>query len=338
MKVLFVVSGNNKYYDVAPFIKSQGDSLVAEGIDLSYFGVKGRGAMNYLKNVGRLRKHLRENQYDLIHAHYSFCGWVAVLTGTRLPIVLSLMGDDATGTFSGKNRIRLKSRLLLALAWFIQLFVDGIISKSPNIESFVYRKKISHLIPNGVRLDQFKIEPNGYREKLGLRKDKQYVLFLGNKADDNKNYQLAADATQLIDRPNVELINPFRIDHDQVVEYLNSADVFVLCSFSEGSPNVVKEAMACNCPVVVTDVGDTAWVVGNTDGCYVGSFEPAGFAEKITLALDFARVKGRTKGRERLVELGLDAQQIASRIIDVYRSLVKTEDQPAPSFRRKQPV
>lgn len=335
MKVLFVVSGNNKHYDVAPFIKSQGDSLVAEGIELSYFGIKGKG-LNYLKNVGPLKKHLRENQYDVIHAHYSFCGWVAVLTGTRLPIVLSLMGDDATGTFAGDNKIRLKSRILQFLAWAIQPFVDAIISKSPNIESFVYTKNKSHLIPNGVRLDQFAIEKKGYREKLGLSPDKKYVLFLGNKADRNKNYALAEAATQLLDRPDVELINPFRITHDQVVEYLNSVDVFVLCSFSEGSPNVVKEAMALNCPVVVTNVGDTAWVVGDTEGCYVGSFDPADFAKKISLALQFAEKKGRTKGRDRLVELGLDARQIAFRIIGVYKQLLKNANQTAQSLQSNQ--
>jgi hypothetical protein len=322
MRVLFVVSGNNKHYDIAPFIKSQGDSLVEAGVEVSYYCIKGKGAWNYLKNVGELKRQIKDGKIDLIHAHYSFCGWVAVLTGTKLPIVLSLMGDDATGTFKGQNKIQVKSRLLVLLAWGIQFFVDAIVSKSPNIESIVHRKRISYLIPNGVRLDQFNNNVNGYRVKLGLSENIQYVLFLGNKADVNKNFALAEKSVEMLGRPDVKLINPFRINHDQVVEYLNSVDVFLLCSFSEGSPNVVKEAMACNCPMVVTNVGDTAWLVGKLEGCYVATFDPADFAQKISFALEFAKEKKRTHGRERLVELGLDSQQIASRIINVYNQLL----------------
>lgn len=336
MKVLFVVSGNNKHYEVAPFIQSQGESLRAAGVELDYFGIKGRG-LKYLNNVGRLRRQLRENHYDVIHAHYSFCGWIPLLTGTRRPIVLSLMGDDATGTFAGVNKITFKSRVLMFLAWAIQPFMDAIISKSPNIESFVYQKKKSHLVPNGVRLEQFSLfDRKTLREKLGMHPDKKYVLFLGNKADPNKNYALAADAVATLNRPDVELINPFRITHDQVVEYLNAADVFVLCSFSEGSPNVVKEAMACNCPAVVTDVGDAAWVVSETEGCHVGSFEPADFAQKIALSLQYALEKGRTNGRERLLALGLDAESIAHKIIDIYKSLLKTNKQTQPTLQSEQ--
>ena len=328
MKVLFVVSGNNKHYDIAPFIRRQGDSLIAEGIELYYFEIKGRGALGYLKNVRRLKKNIHVNHYDIVHAHYSFCGWVAVLTGTRLPIVLSLMGDDATGTYIGENKIGLKSRFLTYLTWTIQPLVDAIICKSANIESIVYRKKISQIIPNGVWLDQFIPDKNGFRDKLGLQADKRYILFLGDKADIRKNYRLTAAAVEILGRSDIELISPFHINHTQVVEYLNSVDVFVLCSFSEGSPNAVKEAMACNCPMVVTNVGDTAWLIGNTEGCYMASFDPADFAEKLSLALMFAEKKGRTKGRERLVELGLDAKQTAARIKKVYQKLLNKNQHP----------
>jgi teichuronic acid biosynthesis glycosyltransferase TuaC len=323
MKTLFVVSGNSQFYDVAPFIKAQGDSLKAEGLDLDYFLIKGKGARNYLANIGRLKRQLRENRYDLIHAHYSFCGWVAVLAAGRLPVVLSLMGDDATGTFSGQNRISLKSRALLLLGRLIQPFTAAIISKSPNIESFVYRKKISHLIPNGVKLDQFvEYDRAALRETLGMKKDKQYIVFLGNPKDPNKNYALAQSAHALLKRPNVELLSPFRLTHDEVAQYLNAADVFVMCSFSEGSPNVVKEAMALNCPMVVTPAGDAAWVAGDEPGCFVGGFDPADFAAKLAEALDWTTANGRTAGRRRLIALGLDATSVARRILGVYETVL----------------
>ena len=81
--------------------------------------------------------------------------------------------------------------------------------------------------------------------------------------------------------------------------------------------------MACNCPIVSTDVGDVRWVIGNTEGCYKCSYEPGDVAEKIKMALEFARTKGRTKGRQRIIELGLDSESIAKRIVEVYESVIK---------------
>jgi teichuronic acid biosynthesis glycosyltransferase TuaC len=322
MKVLFICSGNSKYFEMAPFIKSQGDSLQEIGVSLSYFRVLGRGWWNYLKNAIKLRRYLKTHSFDLIHAHYSYCGWVAVLAAGKTPVVMSLMGDDAVGTPIDHRKITLKSRLLTFLAWSQQPFVKAIISKSDNLEKVVYRKRISHIIPNGIRLDQFKLVPEGCRNELGLRPDKQYVLFLGNPSDRNKNIDLVKAALDILGRPDVELLNPFPISHDEVMKHLNSADVFVLCSYAEGSPNVVKEAMACNCPIVATAVGDVAWVIGNTPGCHIASFDPADFAEKLDKALAFAQHEGRTQGRQRILDLGLDGKSIAQKLSAIYEKVL----------------
>lgn len=322
MKILFVSSGNSDFFKISPFIKAQGESLREKGIELAYFSIMGKGARNYYRNIRPLREHLRENSYDLIHAHYSLCGWVAILASGKIPVVLSLMGDDAQGTFNGNNSIDVKSRFLILLTLMIQPFVRAVISKSKNLEKVVYRKKESYLIPNGVMLSQFKIFKGGCREELGLEKEKKYVLFLGDPSDPNKNFALAGAAVQLLKRPDVALINVYKTSHDKVVKYLNSVDAFVLCSFGEGSPNVVKEAMSCNCPMVTTDVGDAAWIVGETQGCYVASFDPRDFAEKLASAIDYSETKGRTPGRARIIELGLDAESIAERIKEVYQNII----------------
>lgn len=323
MKVLFVCSGNSKFYDVAPFIRSQGDSLEKQGVDLTYFSVLGRGALNYLKNVSRLRKVIKENDFDVIHAHYSFCGWVAVLAFSGLPVILSIMGDDAIGTPNAEGKLTLRSRALMFLSWAIQPFVTAIISKSPNLEATVYRKKVSYLIPNGVRMDQFSFRPDGYRKELGMDLNKRYVLFMGNPTDRNKNAALVQEAMKYVTHPNVELLMPYPVSHDTVAQYLNSTDVFTLCSFSEGSPNIVKEAMTCNRPMVVTSAGDAAWVVDETPGCFVGTYDPKDFGEKVQKALEFAETEGLTKGRERILHLELDAETIAAKIIDLYNKVNK---------------
>lgn len=326
MKVLFVVSGNNQYYDVAPFIRSQGDSLTEEGVEVSYFPILGKGILNYLKNVIPLRRHLRNNRVDVIHAHYSLCGWVAVLAAGRIPVVMSFMGDDLFGSHLGINQLKFKSWLITFLSKAIQPFVQAIICKSPKMVEAVSRKNVTHLVPNGVRLDQFKLYDKGLRKELGLEKDKKYVLFLGDPSDHNKNVALVESAMEILNLPDVELLIRYKVSHDAVVKYLNTADVFTLCSFSEGSPNVVKEAMACNCPMVVTNAGDAAWVVGNTPGCYVSpSYEPEDFAKKLRLALQYSEKYGRTHGRDHILALGLDSRNIAGKVIAIYEKILGAE-------------
>ena len=99
MKVLFVSSGNSKQFDIAPFIKSQGDSLIKQGIDLDYFRITEKGILGYIKNAVKLRKYLKNHKYEIIHAHYTLSGWTAVLSFTKTPIILSLMGSDAYGEY-----------------------------------------------------------------------------------------------------------------------------------------------------------------------------------------------------------------------------------------------
>ncbi|MBV6443700.1 MAG: D-inositol-3-phosphate glycosyltransferase [Saprospiraceae bacterium] len=339
MKVLFVVSGNNQYYDVAPFIRSQGESLAQEGIEISYFPILGKGMLNYLKNVIPLRKYLKNNPVDVVHAHYSLCGWVAVLAAGRIPVVLSYMGDDLFGSHTALHKRSFASWLLILLGKAVQPFLSAIICKSQQMADAVSRKSICHVVPNGVRLEQFKLYDKSLRKELGLDKDKKYVLFLGDPSDNNKNVALVEAALEILNRPDVELLIRYKVSHDAVVKYLNAVDVFTLCSFSEGSPNVVKEAMACNCPMVVTKAGDAAWVVGDMPGCYVSpSYEPEDFAQKLRLALQYAEKNGRTKGRERLLALGLDAKSIAEKVIGIYQTIAnkkrcikKTEATPVHS-------
>ena len=96
----------------------------------------------------------------------------------------------------------------------------------------------------------------------------------------------------------------------------------------EGSSNVIKEAMACNCPIVTTNVGDAAWVTDDTPGCYLTGFDPAGIAEKLASALSFAEKHNRTTGRNHLLQLGLDEATIATRIINVYKIALSQSQNP----------
>ena len=326
MRVLFISSGNSSKFDITPFIKAQGDSLERKGVEVIYFQVVGRGIRGYLKAIPKLRAFLKEKPVDIIHAHYMLCGWVAVLARPRLPIVLSLMGNDALGDTIGPGKVDFFSRYLTLLTWLIQPFVQAVISKAAHIEKYVYRKQISYIIPNGINLEQFNCQNSDGRADLGLDAHKQYVLFLGNPVDVLKNYTLVESTMPYIRQKNVELINPYPIAHDMVPKYINAVDVLALCSFREGSPNVIKEAMACNCPIVSTKVGDAAWVMEDTPGCYLAGFEPEAFARQLEKALDFSRQFGRTQGRDRIINLGLEAAAVAEKISLIYQNLLEKQE------------
>ncbi|WP_205511026.1 glycosyltransferase [Longitalea arenae] len=340
MKVLFVSSGNSKEFDIIPFIKEQGESLKLEGIEVDYYPVHGKGLKGYIKSGFLLRKMLKKKHYDLIHAHFTYSGWTALIgAGWKIPVVLSLMGSDANGEYKGEKKVVLSSRVSSLMTWLIQPFVKAIISKSANIEQSVYLKRKSYIIPNGVNMQKF-CPPvmNGHSDKPATDR-KTKVLFLGNKNKPGKNFPLVEAAMQHLEWQNVELVCPFPVAHNDVPKYLNEADVLVFPSYMEGSPNVIKEAMACNCPIVSTDVGDVSWVFGKTKGCYLASFDPADFAEKLKEAIRFSQTRGRTKGRQRIVNLSLDMETVAKRIHAVYRKcLTKTKSYPFPETNYHAPV
>jgi teichuronic acid biosynthesis glycosyltransferase TuaC len=323
MRVLFVSSGNLKDFCISPFVKAQAESLEKIGIKVEFFPIIGGGFWGYIKNLKKLRIYLRRQKFDVIHAHYVLCGWIAVFAMPRVPIVLSLMGADAYGNYYKPNKVSILSRYLTLLTLLIQPFVKGIISKSFKIDSYVYRKKIAKIIPNGVDLEKFHVVENNFCDQLGLNKLKKNILFLGRKEDPNKNFVLLQDACNLLDDKNIEIIAPFLVSQDKVVKYLWSVDVFVLPSFMEGSANVVKEAMACNCPMVVTNAGDSFWVTSDTEGCFHSTHDSLDFKEKILMALDYAERKKRTNGRQKLMEKGLDSETTAYKIAEVYKNAMK---------------
>lgn len=310
MKVLFVSSGNSKQ-GISPIVNAQGDSLENLGIGIDYFTIIGHGIIGYLQNVSRLRHKLRNDKYDLVHAHFSFSGIVATLAGAK-PIVVSLMGWNVQ-----------KPLLKLTIKIFNKLFWDACIVKSTRMSSALKIKGV-HVIPNGVNLDLFKpIDRHVARKQLGWDPDKYHFLCASDPKRPIKNASLALSAFDLIKEDNYELHFLGGVSFKDVVHYYNASDVVFLTSRAEGSPNVIKEALACNRKIVSTDVGDVRWLLNGLEGCYVTSHDPEDIASKIKQALDF---RDKTKGRERLIELGLDSESVARRIVNVYERLMKERE------------
>jgi teichuronic acid biosynthesis glycosyltransferase TuaC len=320
MNVLFVLGGNNKNFNVSSFIASQGKSLEDNGVNLDYFIIHGKGLKGYLGNISRLRKVLKSKKYDVIHSHYSYSAWVSVLTLTRTPQIVSFMGSDIYGVIKEPGSPQLKGSFNDIIFKLVQLFVNKIIVKSNRLGDYVFLKKKMHVVPNGVDFKKFKpIDKNYARKKIRLNSSKKQILFLGDKNNTNKNFSLLDQAIGNLDLSIYQLL-PYNypIKKELIPLYINAADVVIMSSFSEGSPNVVKETMACNVPVVSVDVGDVKEVIARTKGCYLSKYEPKDLAEKIIKAVSF---KGQTTGRKDIDYLEIN--NIAIRLIDIYSSVKK---------------
>jgi teichuronic acid biosynthesis glycosyltransferase TuaC len=323
MKILHLYRCKTAAEKPSPLIDSQIISLSHQGVEAVSFPITGNSVFTYLRQSRQLRKYIKEIDCDIIHAHYALCAITAVLAFTGKPIVLSMMGSDILGEYSAPDKLTFRSRIVIFISRIVQYFVTAIIAKSQNIYERIGRKKITTVIPNGVNMERFQpMDKAKAREKLGLSDDKKYVLSLANPAHFWKNPGLPGKALAILNRPEAELLAPYPLAHQEVPLYLNAADVFISTSFMEGSSNVIKEAMACNCPVVATNVGDAARIIGDTAGCYLSNFDPAGIAEKLGAALSFAEKHNRTAGRNRILHLGLDEGSVASRIIEVYKKVL----------------
>ncbi len=299
-----------------------GESLEKAGIKLDYFTIKEKGLKGYLKNIKLLHTFLKGNKFDLIHSHYGLCGLVTLLTFSNIPQVVSFMGDDVYGDADIRGKKRLIDYPIILSSKILQLFIDQAIVKSNDQVSDLWIKSKKKVIPNGVDTKRFKpIKKKCAKKNLNLETNSKYVLFLGDKNNLRKNFRLLANSLSLLTEP-FELISPYPADHDKLIQYYNAAEFLIMTSYKEGSPNVIKEGMACNCPIVSTDVGDVSWVLGDTEGCFITTFDPGDIAGKMKLALEFADKKGRTKGRVQIHKLGLDSMSVAKKIIGIYKKIL----------------
>jgi len=310
MKVLFVCSGNS-YSGISPVVKNQGDSLELAGININYFTINNKGVKGYLKAIKELRKHLKHQNYDIIHAHYSLSGFVAALAKTK-PLVVSLMGSD----------VKAKKWYRIIIYMFYRFFWDKCIVKTLDMKKSLGFKNII-IVPNGVDTKKFKPEiKEEAQQLLGWNQSKIHLLFAANPNRPEKNYNLTESAYQKIKTENTELHYLENIDNKDMPVYYNASDVVVLSSLWEGSPNAIKEAMACSRPIVSTNVGDVEWLFGNESGQFIADFDENEFAHKLISALEFSERHPKTKGKERIIALEIDSESITNRIISIYKAVL----------------
>jgi len=277
-----------------------------------------------------LALNVRSDHYDLLHAHAGHCAVLARLQW-RSPVLVSYVGYDVYGKPKADGRITLKSRIEAAIFRQLARVVDGTITKSARMEALLppAARLRNTVLPNGVDRRVFRPMPRAEaRRRLGWTPDEVAVLFAGRSDWTRKRVALARAACELA-RHEIDNLT-FRVceglQHDVVPLWMNAADVLLLPSLAEGSPNVVKEALACNLPVVATDVGDVPQLLEGVDHCRVVPVDAfvEEFAGALISVLRDAPV--RSNGRARTTHL--DAAVIAERLVGIYVAVATRGTKP----------
>lgn len=294
MRILFVFSGNKKdgkdvfdFKTDKPFVYDQYIELLKNNIEVDLFPIVGKGFTGYLKNLPKLINQLRKEKYDLMHAHFGLSGMLAVLQ-CKVPVVISFHGSDLHYFFN-----RCISRLAMVLSKYNFFVAEELMQKAR-------QKKRCSVLNIGVDLEFFyPQDKTECRNKLNLESNKIYALFGGAFNDTNKNYTLAKDALQKISQP-IQLIELKNYTRQQVVWLMNACDFLLFTSLHEGSPQVIKEAMACNCPIIATKAGDVERLLQHAKQCYVFDYNAQHIAEGIQILLGN---KERSNGEDRIISL-----------------------------------
>ena len=292
--------------------------LVNEPLAVEYYYIKGKGVIGYLREIPGMRKKIREWKPDVVHAHYGLSCLVANLAARRVPVVSTYHGSD----INVKSVLRFSKIAIRMSAW--NIFVS---KRNMELAGAVEGKKAS-LVPCGVELSDDQLQSRAEaRKKFGWSTTDKKVLFAGAFDNAVKDPELAKQAMKELKNEgvNAELIELKGYNRHQVNTLMCAVDCLLMTSKTEGSPQVIKEAMACGCPIVSVDVGDVAERTEGVNGCHVVPIDDRlkmidELAEALKKAIAF---EGKTNGREKIIEEGLTNEAVVKKIMAIYESVIK---------------
>ena len=309
MRVLFVSSGNSKN-GISFLVFEQGESLRSLGYEIDYYLVKGKGLKGYLSNLISLRKKYKLGNYDIVHAHNIFCGYLCGIALLK-PLVVSLMGWNVQ-KFLLKNLIYIFN----FISW------DVCIVKSQSMQLALKKMQVE-IIPNGVDINVFKpMNRIIAQEYLNWDVNKKHFLFPADPRIEIKNFPLCEQAIGILSNDDYVLHTLGGVERKDMPYYYNSSDVVIFTSKGEGSPNVIKEAMACNCKIVSVTVGDVPERFKEVKGCFLCQYQVEDIAQKIIEALNFPDKEVTS----RQAILSFNSSLIAERLSEVYRSVMSRQN------------
>jgi len=303
------------------FIKSQVDSLVAAGVEIEILHPKPGSSVlsRYLWTIAQIWLRTCTKKFDVIHGQY---GQWSLFTRLQwsIPVVATFLGTDLLGLPLNNGKYSKQHALVANISRWLCSHVDAVIVQSEGMKRATGKESV-FVIPNGVDFELFRPIPREEaRAALGWDQDRYYILFGNDPARPEKGFKLGQAAVERLHARgvSVEMVVANGLPQTQVVQYINASNALFLPSLSEGSPSVVKEAMACNIPVVATAVGDVAELIGKTQGCSVCTHDPDDLADGVERAVQHS---GPTTGRNDIAHL--ERSVIAEQVVSVYESVLK---------------
>jgi len=290
----------------------------------------------YLELRKKLTAHVENFDPDVVHVMYGgvMADQVVRIVSDR-PKIVTFHGSDLLGEhLSGTVRKILASFGVWA-SWRAARRANRVIAVAKNLcdalPRDIERGKI-HIIPNGIDLHRFKpLDRYECCNRLGWRPNIFHVLFPANSGDPVKRPRLARAAVDGLQRMGIaaEIHYLTGVSNEEVTIWLNASNVLLLTSRHEGSPTIVKEALACDVPVVSVDVGDVRERIEGVAGCYISSPDPDELAAKLFLVRNGT---GRVAGRPTIQDLSLE--RTAMRLSALYQEAIQSstlKKQPTPA-------
>jgi teichuronic acid biosynthesis glycosyltransferase TuaC len=307
------------------FIQQQIEALRRIGLDIDVLLVNRReeGMRAYASLPARLRKAVARFKPDLIHVMYGgiMSRLVCHVVRNR-PVVVTFHGSDLLGQPFERPLRRFFSACGVIASRQAARRCEGIVAVAEHllkrIPKIIPSSRIQ-IIPCGIDLDLFKpIDRTLCRERLGWTQDTFYVLFQ-NTGDPVKRPELAQAAVDCLKAlgVNAELRHLRGVSYDQVPIWLNASDVLLVTSHHEGSPTIVKEALACDLPIVSVRAGDIPQRIQKIEGCHLSA------PDATELAVNLQKVwmnPGRIEARETVRSVSAD--HCAHRISQFYAQVL----------------
>jgi teichuronic acid biosynthesis glycosyltransferase TuaC len=308
VRVVMVIPGRKEGNEL-PFSRRQAASMTARGMLVTAFYFDGRTSIAGLWAARRaFLKCCDHARPDVVHAHYGTITALFSVLFSPAPVVITFHGSDLNPTPTDGRLRDVMGRILSQCAAF---FAAGIICVSKGLRDRLWwRREEVQILPMGVDLGHFKpMDRDACRHKLGWRTDERVILFNGNNPA-LKRLDLARRVETLLKERGHQVrlhVLTGKVDPAGMPVIMNASDALLLCSDREGSPTLVKEALACGIPVVSNDVGDVRErTSGVTPGAVVAQ-DPEALADALHTVL---RHGGRSNGRERAEQNGIDASTI----------------------------
>lgn len=318
LKVLWIIPSKKDSPLDLLFAKRGIPFLTQHGIEIEIWNFyESKSFTGIFKEARKLKSHVETNQIDLLHAQFgSTTALLTYLVGK--PYVVTFRGTDVNGDPGSSI---LPNLLRKSLSYFSAHFATAIVCVSSKLREKIgpaWNKAV--VIPSGTKAElMMPIPKQEAKAALNLDQNTHYLAFASGGRRRVKRYDIALEVVKKLKEKGLkcELLEIWDIPHDKVPLYLNASDVVILTSEREGSPNIVREGLACGVPIVAFNVGDASeWINLDTESSVIPFGDTEAMVQKVDNAIR------RNPARTRRVDIELFSEtNSAKRLLEIYNKL-----------------